>query len=655
MRENIRRKAMIRQAIGADTQQSKIFNKLLNVPLSPYQKEGIKFAAEAGRCIIADEMGLGKTIQAIGAAALLREYTGIEKVVVVCPSSLKYQWKMEIEKFTDLSVNVVEGGLLKRRSIYKENTCFFQVVSYNVATNDSRYLAEMKADLLIIDEAQRLKNFRTKVSAEVKKISTPYCIVLTGTPLENKIEELYAVTQFVDQFRFPPLYRFLDRYQVSSETGQIVGYQNLKEIGEVMSECMIRRRKKEVWKQLPDRVNKTLYVPMTPQQREIHNELADQVAQLVAKWQRYHYLSEQDRHRLILFLSQMRMVCDSTFILDQKSRYDTKIQELLFIFEEALADPDQKIVVFSQWERMTRLVAAELEKTDTGYANLNGSVPSKDRQALLERFTNDPDCRVFLSTDAGATGLNLQVASILVNLDIPWNPALLEQRVGRIFRIGQERSISVINMVSSSTIEERMLGVLAFKKSMAEGVLDPEGDDTIVMSESRFKKFMETVEGVAEQGWSGAEFPDETAPAGESADVEDVEKASDTAVPGESEQKTTVPVREIPGDDDVPVPGTSGEGTVHRTPIPTDADPAIARSGAAKNTGEQQSAQQLVQTGVSFLNTLAETLRSPEKTQELIQSVVEKDETTGQTYLKIPVESAAVVQNVMQVLGKLFG
>lgn len=616
------------------------FDNLLKTNLFPYQKRGVWFAATAGRCLLADEMGLGKTLQAIGGALLLKQEQGIQRVLIVCPTSLKYQWQSEIEKFSGESVHVVEGAQAKRLQQYAGTSSFFVIISYNTATNDADYLQMLGADLLILDEAQRIKNFRTKVSSQLKKVRTPYCFVLTGTPLENKLEDLYALTQFVNQYKLPPLYRFLDRYQILGENGQVKGYKNLKEIAIIMADCMIRRTKKEVLQDLPKRLDKVLFVPMTPQQLELHREFADTVARLVAKWRNHHFLSEADRRRLILSLSQMRMVADSTYILDQQSRFDTKINELMYIFEEALTNPEQKVVVFSQWERMTRLVAQELEAADTGFAYLHGGVPSADRADLMRRFQQDPDCRVFLSTDAGGVGLNLQTASMLVNLDIPWNLAVLEQRISRIHRMGQKENITVINMVSAETIEHRMLSVLEFKASMAQGVLDPDGDDTIFMSESKFKKFMENVEALTGQGLESMVLKAEAAEV-ETDESENYEQAAKSTV----SEPDTAP-DSYSGDDDVPV-NAAPSATTER-------DHAPQKTGHSPSPAPQ-TPQDLVKTGISFFTGLSQTLSDPVKTQELVQSIVATDETTGQTYLRIPVESAAVVENAMKLLGGLLG
>jgi superfamily II DNA or RNA helicase len=663
-RERIRRQSIVTQNMpkGPD---SPYFEKLLKVNLFPYQKEGVFFATHAGRCLLADEMGLGKTIQAIGAAEVLRREMGLQKVIVVCPTSLKYQWKSEIEKFTDATIHVVEGIQTKRIRQYETSEAFYHIISYNTIANDADYISKLGAELLIIDEAQRIKNFRTKVSIQLKKVRTPYCFVLTGTPLENKLEELYGVTQFVDQYKLPPLYRFLDRYQIYGDNGQVVGYKNLKEIGEMLSDSMIRRQKKTVLKQLPKRIDKTLFVPMTKQQHDMHNEFTEAVAKLVAKWRKFHFLNETDRRLLLTLLAQMRMVADSTFILDQQTRFDTKIDEVVCIFEEALADPDQKIVIFSQWERMTRLVAQELEAAEVGYAHLHGGVHSKDRADLLHRFQHDPECRVFLSTDAGGVGLNLQSASIVINLDVPWNPAVLEQRIGRIHRMGQTSNVTVINMVSLQSIEQRLLDVLAFKSSMAEGVLDPEGDDTIFMSESKFKKFMDNVENITGSGWQPEAMP-ESVPE-ETAEREDVEKVPAPAAelpepavapPGYADdEEIDAPASVVKSRSSQPGQSDGLPGLQTRQPAvesPGQTTTGQVKTGSASGgAAAPGSPGELIQTGISFLSGLAQTLSSAEKTQELVQSIVATDETTGQTYLKIPVESAAVVENAVRLLGGL--
>ena len=323
----------------------------------------------------------------------------------------------------------------------------------------------------------------------MRRIQSNYALVLSGTPLENRLEELYSIVELVDQFLLSPYYQFRDRYLVTDETGRTVGYRNLQEVSRRIRRVLIRRSKQDVALQLPARIDKNLFVPMTQEQLDAHNELKMQAARLVAKWHRMHFLSEMDRKQLLLTLSQMRMTCDSLFVLDERSRADTKVEEVMNILDEAgviTGDNSQKVVIFSQWERMTRLVAQELERSGVEYTYLHGNVPPRERKERVEAFCSSPSVRVFLSTDAGSVGLNLQAASVVINLDVPWNPAVLEQRIGRVHRIGQQHGVEVINLISAGTIEEDMLSKLRFKASLFEGVLDG-GADAVFLGDDHFE------------------------------------------------------------------------------------------------------------------------------------------------------------------------
>jgi len=596
-----------------------ILNGITKSELFPYQKEGIFFITKAGRSILADDMGLGKTLQAITWAMVMQKHFNATKVVIVCPTSLKYQWKTEIEKFTDSSSCVIEGNQIKRKQIYKSDENFFNIVSYHVAGNDWQYINQLQPDIIIIDEAQRIKNWRAKISQNIKRLKSPYTLVLTGTPVENNIEELYSLTQYVNPYLLGSLHHFLSAHQIIDVNGKVIGYKGLNEIGEKLSEIMLRRRKKEVLPQLPLRMDKNLIVPISDQQMQLHKEFSDNVAQIVNKWKRFGFLNEKDRQNLLNCLNMMRMVCNSTYILDQETNHQTKLDELFNILDELLLNKDEKVVIFSQWERMTRLIAQGLTSRNIKFENLHGGIHSKNREALFKNFNNDPECKVFLSTDAGGVGLNLQSASNLINMDIPWNPAVLEQRIGRIYRLGQKKNITITNIIAKETIEERMLSVLKFKSSVAAGILD-NGEDNIFAGDDKFKKFMQNIEDITQN------IPIEEA----SHDHEEKEEISESYVDSIGQiglQLTTEdyyneiiqeePVQEI-------------------EEIPT------------------QSPQELIGEGINFISKLVNTLKDPVATKALTDSLIEKDPKTGQSYLKIPVQNTEAIENGLMLLAKLF-
>lgn len=701
--ETMRRREL---ALLSNSVDDALIQSLMKTTLFGYQLEGVKFAFAHGRTIIADEMGLGKTIQAIATAELMRHFHLATSVLIVCPTSLKYQWKHEIEKFTGSSVTVVEGNPQKRKEIYERGESYYKIVSYNALANDIKYQGQIITDMLVMDEVQRLKNWDTQIAKAARNIKSSFTVLLSGTPLENKLEELYSIVELVDQYALSPYYAFREKYIVTDSAGMTIGYKNLNEITHRLKDILIRRRKCEVAMQMPARMDKTLYVPMTKEQKAMHNELEYKVSIIVHKWRNYHFLSEQDRLRLLMLLGQMRMVANSSFILDQHTRFDTKVEEVCDILRDIFASSNEKVVIFSGWERMTRLIAAELDKMGVKYSNLNGSVPSIKRKRLVEDFTNDPECRVFLSTDAGATGLNLQAGSTIINIELPWNPAVHEQRIGRIYRLGQMRNIQVINMVSVDSIEQDIETKLQFKSAVAGGILD-NGEDSVYLPKKKFDEIIETLDKIMEEKEAASadvSLPESTVDdSGDEAEAplcDDDISTDTTGIPKDDDDDTieepcapdspiSEPSQTSDGDsspNDTPTPQTPhspsdstsqtpsvnpdcADMSPHSTTHPdtpngdaashTPAYPDTPNEDAASNPTERHESHvaqssELVKQGVSFLSGLAETLRSPERTRALVDEIVKTDETTGQTSIQIPVADKQVVTNLLSVFGALF-
>ena len=596
---------------------SPALDNLIKANLYSYQKEGVLFAAKAGRCLIADDMGLGKTIQAIAVTEIFANEFNIEKVLIICPTSLKYQWKTEIEKFTDRKVQVIEGLLQKREEQYKSDA-FYKIASYNSIRNDLKSINNLAPDLVILDEAQRIKNWKTKTAQSVKKIISEFALVLTGTPLENRLDELHSLVEFVDRYKLGALFRFLNNHQVLGENGKVVGYTNLNEISKTLSSVLIRRKKSDVLLQLPERIDTNFFVTATPEQMSIHSEFADIVAKLVYKWRRNKFLSEPDRKKLMLSLSCMRMVCDSTYILDQKTRFDTKIDELMILLNDIFEGGDEKVVIFSQWERMTRLVAAELDNINVKYEYLHGGIPSAKRKDLLTNFANIPESKVFLSTDAGGVGLNLQSANVIINLDIPWNPAVLEQRIARVYRLGQGRHVRVYNFVTMNSIEERILHLLSFKQSVFDGVLD-NGEDQVFLDNDKFKKIMDVVENISEPAFEA--ISDES------------DEISEKETYGETDSL----------DIDLTSPSIDLEISESIQ------DESSEQHNERISTAGSQNMQDLFVSGIDFLQKLSSTLSDKNTTKELVSNLVQKDEKTGKMSINIPIQDEKIVEKAVDL------
>ena len=480
--------------------------------LLPYQVEGVLHLAFGERVLLADDMGLGKTVQAIAACALLRELRGIERVLVVSPVSLKAEWEEQIAKFSDLPSTIVLGGYPARLAAYRRHT-FFTLCNYEqVVADGSNLLDALRPDIVILDEAQRIKNWQTKTANAVKKLESRYAFVLTGTPLENRIDEIYSIVQFLDPDLLGPLFRFNREFYELDDKGKPSGFRNLDELAGRVSSVMLRRRKEDVETELPGRTTKTFFVPMTDAQTSTYEDYDLYVKRLAALAAR-RPLTKEEFERLQKFLACMRMVCDTPYILGDENRDCPKMEEMERLLPDLLEDPERKIIVFSEWVRMLELVREYAGAAGIEFAWHTGSVPQPQRRAEIRRFREDPDCRLFLSSESGGVGLNLQVADTVVNMDQPWNPARLEQRIARAWRKHQTRPVTVINLVSEHTIEHRMLGLLDQKRALAEGVLDRRGDLSEIPLPTGRAAFMERLNAVL-----GARADAEAAAAGRAAE-----------------------------------------------------------------------------------------------------------------------------------------
>jgi superfamily II DNA or RNA helicase len=475
---------------------------VLNTRLYSYQEEGAMHLAFGRRAMLADDMGLGKTVQAIAAAALLRQLRDIRCVLVISPASLKHQWAREVGRFTDLETQVIEGIPDRRRELYAK-PAFFNMINYELVLRDEKLIQRMQPDVVILDEAQRIKNWRTKTSTAVKRLKSPYAFVLTGTPLENRLDELYSIFQFLDPRVLGPLWDFNGRYFELEPRGKnsykVLGYKNLDELRGRIAPYVVRRVRDEVLHDLPERVDNNFFVEMTNEQWNAYDEYASTVARLISTARR-RPLSPKERNILLGALIKMRIICNALALhikdLDEKDRERTapKLRELRDILVDEVAENGHKALVFSQWTGMLELTEPIIKKIGLGYEKLTGDVPTHKRGDLIERFFQDKECRVFLSSDAGGTGLNLQAASLVINLDLPWNPAVLEQRIARAHRHGQPRGVQVVNLIAQNTIEERMLDTLAAKREVFQGVFGGEESPASISFRDTGQELLKTLD-----------------------------------------------------------------------------------------------------------------------------------------------------------------
>ena len=476
--------------IRRDPQSHPLRTRLLKSELLPYQLDGIAFAVGAGRAILADEMGLGKTIQGVGVAEMLAREAAITKVLVICPTSLKSQWRNEIERFSDRTVQLVSGATAERGPQYSGES-FFTVCNYEQVLRDILDIERTTWDLIILDEGQRIKNWESKTTRVVKGLRSRFALALSGTPLENRLDELYSIVQFIDDRRLGPGFRFFHNHRILNENGKVLGFKNMSDLRENLKPVLLRRTRDSVQQQLPPRTNEIVRIPPTDEQASMSQTHLQNVSRIVSK----PYLTEMD---LILMQKELllsRMAADSTYLVDKQGPgYSSKLERLDELLEQLFVDDTRKAILFSEWTTMLDLIEPLLKKRKHKFVRLDGSVPQKQRQALVQEFQTDVNCRLFITTNAGSTGLNLQAANTVINVDLPWNPAILEQRVARAYRMGQKQPVDVYILITEQTLEEKLLSTLAAKQDLALAALDPESDVDEVHMESGMEELRRRLE-----------------------------------------------------------------------------------------------------------------------------------------------------------------
>jgi superfamily II DNA or RNA helicase len=466
---NLRRAGEIRSLIAAGRAGVDVLAK----PLFPYQRTGVAYLVEAGRALLADDMGLGKTVQAIAACEVLRGRGEASRVVVVTPASLKHQWAMEIEALAHRQAAVLAGGAQLRREAL-ESDAPYKILSYELTWRELSRLRALDADILILDEAQRAKNFRTKTAATLRALPSRFLFVLTGTPVENRLDDLYSLLQLIDPDVLGPLWKFNFEFHSQNHKGKIVGYKNLGALRERIAPVVLRRRKEEVLSQLPSLTEQTRYTPLTRQQAELEADYRAVAARYMALAEKRALLPAEVK-KMQMALLKARQACNALELCDPSGdAASPKLDEFEALIAEVAAQGTSKVLVFSEWVEMLHLAARRLERLGIGYGMLHGSIPVAKRPALLDRFRHDLDQRVLLASDAGGVGLNLQVASYVVHLDLPWNPARLDQRTSRAHRLGQTRGVSVTYLCAEEGIERGIQGTLAGKRAVRSAALDPD-------------------------------------------------------------------------------------------------------------------------------------------------------------------------------------
>jgi hypothetical protein len=486
--------------------------------LYPYQVEGLIRFLQRGRLLLADDMGLGKTIQAIAACHVLWHEGLVRRGLLVVPASLKSQWLREWQLFSDVPVEVVDGSPAARAALYRSTRGGFLIANYEQVLRDLALMRRWQPELMVLDEAQRIKNWATKTAAYVKDLRPPYRLVLTGTPMENRLEELASIMDWVDDMALEPKWRLAPWHLATADgTREIAGARHLDTLRARLAPVMIRRLRREVLDQLPPRTDTRVPVQLTPEQAEEHLSFNQPIAAILHRAKR-RPLTRAEFLRLMSMLTSQRIICNglAQYSFEEvwptlesagrpnetllRSLCSPKLLELRELAAQIVGGQRRKVVVFSQWRRMLRLARWALSDIldDAGARAVffTGEEGQRRRTQNVVDFHDDPDTLVLFASDAGGVGLNLQrAASCCVNLELPWNPAVLEQRIGRIYRLGQKVPVQVYYLVTEGGIEERIAGLVSNKRALFGGLFD--GASNEVMFE-RSGSFLDRIEQIIE-------------------------------------------------------------------------------------------------------------------------------------------------------------
>jgi superfamily II DNA or RNA helicase len=505
--------------------------KGLKRSLYPYQREGVERFLAAGRLLLADDMGLGKTAQAIASSDILWRSGRVRRALVIAPAALKPQWAREWMLFSDLPVTVIDGPPWDRHALYESHKQAVFIINYEQLIRDLDVIRKWSPDLVVLDEAQRIKNWATKTALSVKGLAPPYRLVLTGTPMENRIDELASVVEWVDDMALEPKWRLGALHAVRADgRREVTGVRHLDTIRERLRHCMVRRIRQDVLDQLPPRTDIRVPVEMTEEQLGEHDSLIPPIAALAARASA-RPLTQAEFLRLMSLLTTQRIISNGLCQLrfDEvwpairacapeesviKGLSAPKLLELRQLVRQVVLEQDRKAVIFSQWRRMLTLaqwaVSDLLAEQQLRAGFFTGAEGQKRRTQNIVEFHDDPRFRILFASDAGGVGLNLQrAANCVINLELPWNPAVLEQRIGRIYRLGQKQPIDVYNLVCEQGIESRIAGLVGSKQAFFKGLFDGETDAVQFDQSSSFlakvQKLYEAAAPAVEQATEGLE------------------------------------------------------------------------------------------------------------------------------------------------------
>lgn len=456
--------------------------------LRDYQVTGVKWLYTLAKTgfggILADEMGLGKTIQVIYYIKQMLKDNENNKFLIVVPTSLAYNWDHEFDSFgSNIKRKICVGNKDKRTKMLSDlNDTNVIITTYGLLREDEELYNNLNFNTMVIDEAQNIKNNMAGITKVVKKVNAETKFALTGTPLENSILELWSIFDFIMPGYLASLTKFQSKYKIKDfdEDSEIL----IKGLSKQINPFILRRKKQDVVKELPDKLINDIYIELKDEQKKLYVAELERVKEAMEKIIETEGMNKA-RFLILQLLTKLRQICiDPSIVYDNYKDGSNKLEQLESIVNEYIKN-NHKILIFSSFKTALNIVKEKLNKAKIKTYMIDGSVPAKDRIEMVDNFNNNnDDVKVFLiMLKSGGTGLNLATADVVIHLDLWWNPQAENQATDRAHRIGQKNTVEVIHLITKGTIEEKILELQNKKRILSDKLIDGEIRDKNILSE----------------------------------------------------------------------------------------------------------------------------------------------------------------------------
>lgn len=444
------------------SQKPNIPENLLGI-LREYQKDGVVWLTELSKLgmggILADDMGLGKTLQAL---TFIRSANSDMPSLIIAPGTLVYNWQKETERFLPDMKYLIISGTKEERAALIEKSADYEIIitSYPLLRRDIALYKNIEFFCCITDEAQYIKNPKTMNAVSVKKIRALHRFALTGTPIENSVMELWSIFDFIMPGYLGTSGEFRARFEDSWDNSDVSS-----KLRNIIRPFVLRRMKRDVLAELPDKIETTVMSELTREQKVIYQAYAKRAREAAEMYR------DGKSMTILTFLLRLRQICDHPSLVENKKDLRSgKLEHLLRLIEDMKSN-GHRMVVFSQFRTMLEIIAAELGKYGYNYLTITGNVPMEERVKICERFNDGEGDIILVSLKSGGTGVNLTGADTVIHYDPWWNPAVTDQATDRAYRIGQTRTVNVIKLVSQGTIEEKILELESRKRFIADDII----------------------------------------------------------------------------------------------------------------------------------------------------------------------------------------